>query len=736
MAMHGQRTLDNFPGVQRFVTVIRGQQGTRMEVVNFPQQPTAPAANKCLLSCRFCNKKLETLKGLIAHERTHSVLCRPKNFEWLQQEAKAVCHALVDNVLWQCNLEEACRDLLLELIDHAVIVADLHDQEQRLLFNSYRNQKRKRDEEEERTSKYGRRGSKTRKSYTVWEKLQYVEIFQRIMSDCAMHNKGQRFEDETGVPSTNVIKWAGKADAIYKAAADERVRHLTCVDNTSRKVGKYAEMETILVAKLKERRTRGLRVSRRWLAKNAIEIMKITNPGVLFKAGKHWRWSFVRRHGLSVRKRTNCKPRTTEERIQVLRTYFRSYKRFMAQAEQQYCLLNVDQVPLAFVNNSDVTSDLRGAQRVQVNHIHAAFRKTQVTAQICVRYGEEEDGAVQPRGSLIFRGAGRISRLERESLSTDVDCYYQAKAWCDRKVAVDWVERTVAEFVQRDRERPRKGDQKYLMIQDNLDAQKQELYQQRLEEQGVKSWYVPANYTDDVQPVDRGIGRAVGLEMGAAMDVWLDCEDNVTKWEEGLAAWERRVLISHWFATALKEVQRKGTIAKCFGRSGALVHLKDVSVVNFEGMTTAQRDEVFSEGAVCQLPRNIVEPPPEDDDCVEENEGLDSGDDASEDEEPPAIPVPEGYSAAACPEDSDLAFKANTLVTRRILLNWPSVGWSLGTIVRSNGNQRKTHGGSIINYFVLYDADQLEAGHSLSSAMYGQLGANGWILLVENAVAE
>ena len=40
---------------------------------------------------------------------------------------------------------------------------------------------------------------------------------------------------------------------------------------------------------------------------------------------------------------------------------------------------------------------------------------------------------------------------------------------------------------------------------------------------------VPPNKTDQVQPVDRGLGRHIKLYLGQEMDAWLDDDDNLDK---------------------------------------------------------------------------------------------------------------------------------------------------------------------------------------------------------------
>ena len=44
---------------------------------------------------------------------------------------------------------------------------------------------------------------------------------------------------------------------------------------------------------------------------------------------------------------------------------------------------NVDQVPLPFVNDMDITYEMRGAKRVAINQLGPALSKRQATGQVC-----------------------------------------------------------------------------------------------------------------------------------------------------------------------------------------------------------------------------------------------------------------------------------------------------------------------------------------------------------------
>ena len=68
---------------------------------------------------------------------------------------------------------------------------------------------------------------------------------------------------------------------------------------------------------------------------------------------------------------------------------------------------------------------------------------------------------------------------------------------------------------------------------------------------GVDDHKVPPNETDQVQPIDRGMGRQIKVYLGQLLDEWLDDEDNLEKWESNkLTASDRRILLAHWFYKA------------------------------------------------------------------------------------------------------------------------------------------------------------------------------------------
>jgi hypothetical protein len=55
--------------------------------------------------------------------------------------------------------------------------------------------------------------------------------------------------------------------------------------------------------------------------------------------------------------------------------------------------------------------------------------------------------------------------------------------------------------------------------------------------------FVPPGCTDAVQAIDAGISQLIQIDIGHQLDLWLEVDGNLKKWENGLKAKERRILM-------------------------------------------------------------------------------------------------------------------------------------------------------------------------------------------------
>ena len=77
--------------------------------------------------------------------------------------------------------------------------------------------------------------------------------------------------------------------------------------------------------------------------------------------------------------------------------------------------------------------------------------------------------------------------------------------------------------------------------------------------------------TDELQPVDRGVGAALKRECLEVQDEWLRIPANSAEWKTGrMPAPRRRILLTHWYAEAWERMLKKFDVVKvCVRACGA-----------------------------------------------------------------------------------------------------------------------------------------------------------------------
>ena len=165
--------------------------------------------------------------------------------------------------------------------------------------------------------------------------LQILEVFDRIWHDDSIVYKVKAFQEDPlskGTAYTTVLKWSKPLERarLSKAASKEYRQRLMRIDKpaTNRRSGKYPDMEKEVYRLFKEKRSRGRKVSARWVSSTARQVMKVMHPDVRFSATVSWRVRFRRRFNLHpARRKTNVKNKTFADSEPVLLRYFRGLRR-------------------------------------------------------------------------------------------------------------------------------------------------------------------------------------------------------------------------------------------------------------------------------------------------------------------------------------------------------------------------------------------------------------------------
>ena len=184
--------------------------------------------------------------------------------------------------------------------------------------------------------------------------------------------------------------------------------------------------------------------------------------------------------------------------------------------------------------------------------------------------GDFADGYVE----LICRGkvmhGTRFTLAERQAWNPAAKMFFQPNAWMDSEVMLESATRFNDHICQRWGE-----GTKVLLTCDNLSAHVNPDVKSAFAKDGVTLLrYFPAQCTQSIQPLDAAFGRSLRCSVGRKLDEWLIEADNLAKWEEGMSAPERRILISNMVADAMTECLKMDDMrVGCFERTGVLLTL-------------------------------------------------------------------------------------------------------------------------------------------------------------------
>jgi hypothetical protein len=219
-----------------------------------------------------------------------------------------------------------------------------------------------------------------------------------------------------------------------------------------------------------------------------------------------------------------------------------------------YNTYNVDQHPLPFASADPCTLDFIGTERVWIKEPGSGLSKRQTTLQLLVRALGK-----QPPPCLLFRGKREHAnghwkdlRADEEALyDADVTVLWQAKAWADSAVCVDWARGAFANFVSNAHEDLERDT---LVLADNLGAQTAGPFLAAMKEARATMKLGPKGATHVWQPCDHHLGREYGRLMGIYYDEWMASDfENIV--DGHVSAAERRILLTKWAGRAYRHLE-------------------------------------------------------------------------------------------------------------------------------------------------------------------------------------
>jgi hypothetical protein len=319
-------------------------------------------------------------------------------------------------------------------------------------------------------------GASRRNRPSLQRKVAAIKKYDELKK-CGVGKTAEKLRVEAGaecreIPK-NLERWLRKRHTIEAAAAENPVALNAAGKHKggrgkkkrarARRVGevrgaKYPQEERTVLAWIQSLRSQGLRVKARMVRAHMRVEVEDSRPLVVgpryrpFKASSGWLKRFMKRHRLCWRRRNNNKSKSVKELLpRVLRfiSYLRRVRRQEKRAQEeeieddgidecdescrkwgQFCphtTFNVDQVPMPFANDDEITMDFVGTRRVWIKQLGSGLEKRQCTLQLCIRALGE-----QPKPTLLFRGNTELVR------DFDAVCREEEEQEYDKDVVVLW----------------------------------------------------------------------------------------------------------------------------------------------------------------------------------------------------------------------------------------------------------------------------------------------------------
>lgn len=313
-------------------------------------------------------------------------------------------------------------------------------------------------------------------SYTAAFKLKAIEY--------ALEHGNRAASRHFGVNEFCVRYWRRQHDELKTTGKTRRAFR-------GPKTGKFPAVESSLLEYIKARRADGCAVSIDLIRNQALVIARKEGiPVQDFRASNGWATRFMRRNGLSLRRRTTlCQrlPAAYEEKIV-------DFHRFVIRIRQEKNFLlsqigNADQTPLNFDMPSSRTVEQTGARTVHV-------RTTGAEKQRCtVMLGVTADGRKLPPYVIFKR-----KTLPKGKLPPGIHVRVQEKGWMTADLMVDWVKTVWGR-------RPGALLFPSLLVLDSFRGHLQESVRAKFKELRTDLAVIPGGLTSMLQPLDVSLNK-------------------------------------------------------------------------------------------------------------------------------------------------------------------------------------------------------------------------------------
>lgn len=372
-------------------------------------------------------------------------------------------------------------------------------------------------------------------SYTAGFKLKAVQYAQEHGNRAA----SRHFD----VGETSIRYWRAQEEKLKTTNKSRRAFR-------GAKTGKYPQVEEQLVQYVRNLRQDGCAVSLDILQTEARRIARAQGIEAKdFKASSGWTTRFMRRHGLTLRRRTTlCQrlPSAYEDKVVDFHSFIirlRRQKNFILSQ-----IGNADQTPLCFDMPRNTTVEEKGARSVIIRTSGA--EKQRCTVMLAVT----ADGRKLPPYVILKR-----KTLPKGNFPRGVHVRVQEKGWMTADLMVDWIKTVWGR---------RPGGLLYpsMLVLDSFRGHLVERVREKFRELRTDIAVIPGGLTSVLQPLDVSLNKPFKDNVRRLYTNWM-AEGNHQLTPGGKIKRPPVEMLCGWIANAWQEIS-DDVVTKSFKKTG------------------------------------------------------------------------------------------------------------------------------------------------------------------------
>ena len=234
-------------------------------------------------------------------------------------------------------------------------------------------------------------------------------------------------------------------------------------------------------------------------------------------------------------------------------------------------VLNWDQTAVRLVPYSEWTMEEQGTNKISIKGLND---KREITALLTITLS----GSILPP-QLLY--SGKTERCHPDcNFPSDWDIWHTENHWSNKSTILRYIENVLKPYLEKKRQELELPDtHKALLIMDVFQAHRCEEVLQKLEECNVAVVFVPANCTDQLQPLDLSVNKPLKSSMRKCFVNWysarvaeqINSERLVSNININLAMSVVKILSANWFIESFDYIKSSpDTILNGFRAAGIL----------------------------------------------------------------------------------------------------------------------------------------------------------------------